>query len=51
MSVIARDLGSGKVLREYPLGRDEGFFDRGSATVVEARDGWADVAVELLVLD
>lgn len=35
----------------YPLSRSDGFFDRGSVTAVEARDGWVDVMVELLVLD
>ena len=51
MSVIARDLQSGDALREYALGSYDHFFDQGSVAAVEARDGWVDVAAELVILD
>jgi hypothetical protein len=51
LSVIVRDLQSGKMLREYPLGRHEQFFDRSNVAVVDARDGWVDVAGQFTVLD
>jgi len=51
MSVTVRDLASGKVVRDYPLGRHDGFFDQASVVAVEARDGWVDVTAEFTVLD
>jgi len=51
MTVVARDLRSGKALREYALGPYEGFFDSASVAVVDARDGWVEVAAEFIVLD
>lgn len=51
MTVVARDLHSGKALREYALGPYESFFDSASVAAVDARDGWVDVAAEFIVLD
>ena len=51
LSLIARDLRSGKVVREYALADHDGFFDQARAAVVEARDGHVDVAADFIVLD
>jgi hypothetical protein len=51
MSLIARDLGSGEVVREYPVGRHDGFFDQADVTVGGARDGWVEVTGDFVVLD
>lgn len=49
--VIERDLHSGKVTREYPLGSYDAFFDQGQVAAVEARGGWVDVTADFIVLD
>jgi outer membrane protein assembly factor BamB len=51
LSVIARDLQTGKVLREYPLPSYDAFFDQGRVTAVEVHDGRVDVAAEFIILD
>jgi outer membrane protein assembly factor BamB len=51
LSVIARDLETGKALREYPLGRQDTFFDRLTVSVVAAKAGHVDVTAEYIVLD
>jgi hypothetical protein len=51
MAVIERDLQSGTVVREVPLGVHDGFFDQADVAAVEAKAGWLDVATHFTVLD
>jgi hypothetical protein len=51
LSVVARDLGTGAVVRAYGLGRYEHFFDEASLAAVDARHGTVDIAAEFIVLD
>jgi hypothetical protein len=42
---------AGRCSGSYPLGTYDTFFDQGSVTAVEARDGWVDVTTDFLILD
>jgi hypothetical protein len=51
LSVVARELDTGAVVRAYVLDRYEHFFDEASAVAVDASNGAVDVAAEFTVLD
>lgn len=51
ISLIARDVRTGKVIDEYQLGRHDMFFDQSTVVAIEARDGHVDVVAEFILLD
>jgi hypothetical protein len=51
ISVIARDVRTGKVLRTYPIARHDTFFDQVRLDAVDAHDGGLDLTAEFIILD